>query len=74
MSHFLQEARYIFHSLMVHGSGPNATPNPRNTALYAYFLTPGPIRTERWKAGGENISLLSLGLDGKTELTLVAQT
>ena len=27
----------FFHSLMVHGSGPNATPHPRNTALYAYF-------------------------------------
>ncbi len=26
-----------FHSLMVHGSGPNLSPNPRNTALYAYF-------------------------------------
>ncbi|MDA0839370.1 MAG: phytanoyl-CoA dioxygenase family protein [Planctomycetota bacterium] len=27
----------FFHSLLVHGSGPNTTPNPRNTALYAYF-------------------------------------
>ena len=26
----------FFHSLMVHGSGPNTTPNSRNTALYAY--------------------------------------
>lgn len=26
-----------FHSLMVHGSGPNQSANPRNTALYAYF-------------------------------------
>lgn len=27
----------LFHSLTVHGSGPNKSPNPRNTALYAYL-------------------------------------
>jgi ectoine hydroxylase-related dioxygenase (phytanoyl-CoA dioxygenase family) len=27
----------FFHSLLVHGSGPNSSPNARNTALYAYF-------------------------------------
>lgn len=27
----------LFHSLMVHGSGPNQTARSRNTALYAYF-------------------------------------
>ena len=27
----------LFHSMLVHGSGPNRSPNPRNTALYAYF-------------------------------------
>lgn len=37
----------MFHSLLVHGSGPNKSPRPRNTALYAYFspavtYKPGP--------------------------------
>jgi len=27
----------FFHSAVVHGSGPNRSSNPRNTALYAYF-------------------------------------
>ena len=27
----------LFHSLTVHGSGPNTSPRPRHTALYAYF-------------------------------------
>ena len=27
----------FFHSLLVHGSGPNSSPNPRNTALYTCF-------------------------------------
>ena len=37
----------MFHSLLVHGSGPNRSDKPRNTALYAYFspevrYVPGP--------------------------------
>lgn len=32
----------FFHSLLVHGSGPNRSPHPRNTALYAYF--PSSVR------------------------------
>ena len=27
----------FFHSLLVHGSGPNKSPEPRHTALYTYF-------------------------------------
>ena len=32
-----EEKKIFFHSAVVHGSGPNRSSNPRNTALYAYF-------------------------------------
>lgn len=41
----------FFDSKLVHGSGPNTTPHPRNTALYAYFppnvryIPPNPEET-----------------------------
>jgi ectoine hydroxylase-related dioxygenase (phytanoyl-CoA dioxygenase family) len=63
----------FFHSLMVHGSGPNTTPNPRNTALYAYF-SPQVRYVPRDGKPGEKTFPVVAGLDGKTELTLVAQT
>ena len=37
----------FFHSLTVHGSGPNPSPFPRHTALYAYFPTVGAVRARR---------------------------
>lgn len=62
----------FFHSLMVHGSGPNTTPNPRNTALYAYF--PPQVRyAPKDGRPGEKTFPVVAGLGGKTELTLVAQ-
>ena len=61
----------FFHSLMVHGSGPNTSPNPRNTALYAYFSPQVRFVTKDGK--GERTFPVVAGLDGKTELTLTAQ-
>ncbi len=63
----------FFHSLMVHGSGPNATPNPRNTALYAYF-SPQVRYVPRDGKPGEKTFPVVAGLGGQTELTLVAET
>lgn len=62
----------FFHSLMVHGSGSNQSPSPRNTALYAYFppsvrYTPGPNGPQ------EKSFPVASGLEGRQELTLVAQ-
>jgi len=63
----------FFHSLMVHGSGPNATPHPRNTALYAYFSPQVRYVPKDGKPGEKTFPVVA-GLGGKTELTLVAQT
>jgi ectoine hydroxylase-related dioxygenase (phytanoyl-CoA dioxygenase family) len=62
----------FFHSLLAHGSGPNKSPNPRNTALYAYFspevrYVPGEGQPR------EKTFPVVAGLGGKTELTLVAE-
>ena len=62
----------FFHSLMVHGSGPNTTANARNTALYAYF-SPQVRYVPRDGKPGEKTFPVVAGLGGQTELTLVAQ-
>jgi phytanoyl-CoA hydroxylase len=61
----------MFHSLAVHGSGPNNSPNPRHTALYAYFP---PSVTYKPKPGGSPQMTVPVvhGLDGAAELTLTA--
>ena len=62
----------FFHSLMAHGSGPNQSPNPRNTALYAYFSP--QVRYVPRNGTPERKSFpVAAGLDGKEELTLVAE-
>ncbi len=61
----------FFHSLMVHGSGPNASPNPRNTALYAYFSPKVRYVPRDGKPGARTFPVVA-GLNGKTELTLIA--
>ena len=61
-----------FHSLMVHGSGPNMSPNPRNTALYAYF-SPGVRYVPRGERPQEKTFPVVAGLGGREELTLVAE-
>ena len=63
----------FFHSLMVHGSGPNKSPHPRNTALYAYF--PPHVRYVP-KGGSPGVKTYPVvsGLDGRETFTLGAAT
>lgn len=61
----------FFHSMVVHGSGPNRSPNPRNTALYAYFppnvnYTPGPKRPRK-----QDFRVIH-GCEGREKVTMVA--
>jgi phytanoyl-CoA hydroxylase len=60
-----------FHSLCVHGSGPNKSPNPRNTALYAYF-SPEVRYVARGSSSRERTFPVIAGLDGREEMTLKA--
>ena len=59
----------FFHSLLVHGSGPNKSCSPRNTALYAYF--PPQVR---FLSGNGNSKTMTYpvvsGLDGLETFTL----
>lgn len=61
----------FFHSLMVHGSGPNRSPHPRNTALYAYF--PPHVRYIPGEGGPRAKNYpVACGLEGKKTFTLGA--
>lgn len=61
----------FFHSLTVHGSGPNRSPHPRNTALYAYF--PPTVRyVPRSGMPQEKAFRVIAGLDGRKTYTMVA--
>lgn len=61
----------LFHSLLVHGSGPNKSPNPRNTALYAYF--PPTVHYKPGPNGPKEKSFpVVCGLGGREEVTLTA--
>ena len=61
----------LFHSLMVHGSGPNQTDRSRKTALYAYF-SPHVRYVPSEGAAREKAFPVVAGLDGAREHTLVA--
>jgi ectoine hydroxylase-related dioxygenase (phytanoyl-CoA dioxygenase family) len=62
----------FFHSLTVHGSGPNRSPNPRNTALYAYF--PASVRyVPRSNQPREKTFRVIAGLGGEETHTLIAE-
>jgi len=61
----------FFHSLMVHGSGPNRSPDPRNTALYAYF-PPGVRYIPGEGSPRVKTYPVACGLDGKKTFTLEA--
>lgn len=63
----------FFHSLMAHGSGANRSPNSRNTALYAYF-SPYVRYVPRGGQPRERAYPVVAGLDGRAELTLIAET
>ncbi len=59
----------FFHSLMVHGSGPNRSPHPRNTALYAYF--PPHVRfVPKGDEPREKTYPVAAGLEGDEVYTL----
>ena len=63
---------FLFHSMVVHGSGPNRSPNPRNTALYAYFspnvhYRPGP------KGPTRRSFRVIHGCGGREEITMKAE-
>jgi phytanoyl-CoA hydroxylase len=61
----------MFNSLVVHGSGPNRSPNPRHTALYAYF--PPTVRYISQSSGSDERTFpVVSGLDGRQEMTLSA--
>ena len=62
----------FFHSLMAHGSGPNRSPNSRNTALYAYFSPRVRYVPRNGKPEKKAFPVVA-GLGGKAELTLVAE-
>ena len=59
----------MFHSLVVHGSGPNHSPAPRHTALYAYFPPTVQYVTKDGKSEKKTFPVVS-GLEGRTEMTL----
>ena len=61
-----------FHSLMVHGSGPNRSPHPRHTALFAYFSPKVRYVPGEGHAREKTFPVIT-GLDGREELTLAAE-
>ena len=61
----------LFHSLIVHGSGPNNSPRPRHTALYAYFPPAVRYRPDEGRPRQMTYPVVH-GLDGRAELTLSA--
>ena len=62
----------FFHSALVHGSGPNKSPNPRNTALYAYF-TPDVKYAPTPDQPREAIYNVVAGMDGQKQVTFTAE-
>ncbi len=61
----------LFHSLMVHGSGPNQSDCSRNTALYAYFSP--HVRYVPGANGPQSKTFpVIAGLNGTTQHVLVA--
>ena len=62
----------FFHSLMAHGSGPNQSPDPRNTALYAYFSPQVRYVPSNGQPARKSFPVAA-GLGGREEMTLVAE-
>lgn len=62
----------LFHSMVVHGSGPNRSSRPRNTALYAYL--PSHVRLEVGPHDDQEMTFPVIsGFDGKERVTLVSE-
>ncbi len=62
----------MFHSMLVHGSGPNKSPNPRNTALYAFF-SPAVTYKPGQNDPKEKTFRVITGLGGKKMHTFVGE-
>ncbi len=62
----------FFHSLLVHGSGPNRSPISRNTALYAYF-SPHVRYIPKSGLPKKRTFRVITGLSGAEECTLTAE-
>jgi len=59
----------MFHSLTVHGSGPNKTAYPRHTALYAYFPPTVKLVARGDTATSRDFPVIA-GLEGQEMLTM----
>ena len=59
----------MFHSLTVHGSGPNKSAKARNTALYAYFPPTVKLVARGNESTSRTFPVIS-GLDGKESLIM----
>ena len=59
----------LFHSNIVHGSGPNHSDRPRHTALYAYFPPTARYTPSRPDAPSKTYPVVA-GLNGLTSVTL----
>lgn len=61
----------LFHSKLVHGSGPNTTDRSRHTALYAYFSPAVRYMPSPNAPRSRSFPVIS-GLNGATDHTLIA--
>ena len=61
----------MFHSLLVHGSGPNKSSKPRHTALYAYFPPTVHYMPGENDPREKTFRVIS-GMQGKANLTMQA--
>jgi phytanoyl-CoA hydroxylase len=63
----------FFHSSIVHGSGPNESPHPRHTALYAYFA-PDVRYVPAEGEPCQRVFPVVAGLNGQAEVTFTAES
>ena len=61
----------MFHSLTVHGSGPNKSPDARHTALYAYFPPTVKLVARGNEATSRSFPVIA-GLNGQESLTMTS--
>ena len=62
----------LFHSLLVHGSGPNRSPHSRHTALYAYFSPNVKYKPPGGEPREKTFPVIA-GFDGREEMTFTAE-
>lgn len=61
----------MFHSLTVHGSGPNKSPDARHTALYAYFPPTVKLVARGTEVTSRSFPVIA-GLNGQESLTMTS--